>query len=160
MTAATRWIMIIVGLLVANALAMGFLVMASSTSRAEVIPDYYAKAASYDTVIDQAEKNRTLGWRIERVQLDHELAIDVRDAEGGPLEGARVHVTAVPRAHGHAVELDLTARGEGRYAVAHRAGGLQDLAIVIERGGERFTARVTIECRGEPGEAERPRVCR
>lgn len=54
MSAKLRWVLIIVGFLVSNALAMGFLVMASSTSRAQVIPDYYAKAARFDEKIDQA----------------------------------------------------------------------------------------------------------
>lgn len=145
MTATTRWILIIVGLLGANALAMGFLLVASRTSRAEVIPDYYAKAAAYDTVIDQAAKNRALGWRVDRVQRDGELAIEVRDASGAALDGARVRVTAVPRAHARPAELELAPRGGGRYAAIHATHGIEDLAIVVERGGERFTARVTVE---------------
>ena len=54
MSAKLRWVLIIVGFLMANTLAMGFLVMASRTSRAEVIPDYYAKAARFDEKVDQA----------------------------------------------------------------------------------------------------------
>lgn len=160
MNATTRWILIVVGLLVSNAIAMGFLVLASSTSRAEVIPDYYAKAATYDTVIEQGEKNRALGWRIDRLAVDGELALDVHDAKGAPLDGARVRVMVMARANGRVTEIDLLPHGEGRYVAAHRATGVEDLAITVDRGGERFTARVTVECRGEPGEAGRPRVCR
>jgi nitrogen fixation protein FixH len=141
MNATVRWILIIVGFLISNALAMGFLVVASSTSRAEVIPDYYAKAAAYDTQIDQAAKNRALGWSID-VQAG--LAINVRDASGAALDGARVHVTATSRAHARITELELTGHA-GRYTAAHRASGIEDLVIVVERGGERFTAHATIE---------------
>lgn len=141
MTATVRWILIIVGFLVSNALAMGFLVLASSTSRAEVIPDYYNKAARYDQQIDQAANNRMLGWSVD-VQAG--LSIDLLDASGAALAGARVHVTATSRAHARVTELDLVER-DGRYVAVHAARGLEDLAIVVERGGERFTARATIE---------------
>lgn len=140
MNATVRWILIIVALLVSNVIAMGFLVLASSTSRAEVIPDYYTKAARFDDAIDQAAKNRALGWTLD-VQAG--LSIEVRDARG-PITGARVHATAVSRAKGRTTVLELVER-EGRYVVAYRAHGLEDLEIVVERGGERFTAHATIE---------------
>jgi nitrogen fixation protein FixH len=140
-TATLRWTLIIVGLLVANALAMGFLVMASSTSPPRVIPDYYAKAAAYDTQIDQAATNRALGWRVE---VQPGLAIDLRDRDGAPIDDARVRVVITPRAQLTGTALELVAAGGGRYAVAHEARGLETLAIVVERGGERFTARATL----------------
>ena len=140
MTAKVRWVLIIIGLLVSNALAMGFLVMASSTSRAEVIPDYYAKAARFDDAIDQAANNRALGWTVD---VRSGLSLEVRDARG-PITGAVVTVTATSRAHGRTVELKLVER-DGHYAAPHRARGIEDLAIVVERGGERFTAHATIE---------------
>ena len=142
MSAAARWILIIVGLLLANALAMGFLVMASSTSRPEVIPDYYAKAAHYDSQIDQAAKNRALGWRVD-VQAG--LSIEVRDGHGAPIDDARVRAFVSPRARVTGVELELASAGNGRYAVAHQARGLETVVITVDRGGERFTARATIE---------------
>jgi len=40
MSPAKRWILIIVGLLLANALAMGFLVLASHDRPAQVLPGY------------------------------------------------------------------------------------------------------------------------
>jgi len=44
MTPKARWILIIVGLLVANALAMGFLVLASSTHHPKIAPEYERRA--------------------------------------------------------------------------------------------------------------------
>jgi hypothetical protein len=41
MTPRARWLLIIIGFLVANALAMGFLVMASSSHPVDIHPDYY-----------------------------------------------------------------------------------------------------------------------
>jgi nitrogen fixation protein FixH len=141
MNATVRWILIVVGMLVANALAMGYLVLASSTSRADVIPDYYVKSTKFDQEIDQAAKNRVLGWRVEATAG---MTLDIRDAAGAPITGARVHVSAMARATGHRAELDLVER-DGRYVATHRVHGLEDLAIVVERGGERFTAHAIVE---------------
>ena len=58
MNAKVRWALIIIGFLVSNALAMGFLVLASTTSRAEVIPDYYEKAARFDETMELAARER------------------------------------------------------------------------------------------------------
>jgi nitrogen fixation protein FixH len=149
-SAATRWILIIVGLLIANVVAMTVLVLASSSSRPRVIPDYYAKATRYDDVLDEAARSRALGWRIDRVAVgvDRELSLEVRDAAGAPLDGARVRVTAIPRAAvGYAeLPLELAARGAGRYGVPFGPGtGLHDVTIVVERGAARFTTRVAVE---------------
>jgi nitrogen fixation protein FixH len=141
MNATVRWILIVVAFLVSNAVAMGYLVLASSTSRADVIPDYYAKSTRFDQEIDQAAKNRALGWRIEAAAG---MTLDIRDGAGAPLTGARVHVTATSRATGHTAELDLVER-DGRYVATHRVHGLEDLAILVERGGERFTAHAIVE---------------
>jgi len=112
MNATVRWTMIVVAFLVSNALAMGYLVLASSTSRA--------------------------------VDAQAGVSLDLRDAAGTPIIGARVHVSAMARATGRRTELDLVER-DGRYVATHRAGGLEDLAIVAERGGERFTAHAIVE---------------
>lgn len=141
MNATVRWILIIVGLLVSNALAVGYLILASSTSRADVIPDYYAKATRYDNEIDQAAKNRALGWT---VTAEPGLSIEVRDAAGQRVTGARVTVATTSRATGQRAALELVEH-DGRYIAAHRVRGLEDLAITVERGGERFTARALVE---------------
>ena len=141
MNPTVRWILFVVGLLVSNLLAMGYLVLASSTSRADVIPNYYDKAAHFDREIDQATANRALGWHID---VRRGLEIVVRDVRGEALRGARVLVTATPRATGKTTTLQLVERDD-RYAVPHPATGVEDLEITVERGGERFTARATLE---------------
>ena len=141
MNATVRWTLMIVGFLVANVLAMGYLVLASSTSRADVIPDYYTKAANFDREIDQAAKNHALGWRVE---ARRGLEITVRDARGEAIRGARVRVTVTSRAAGKTITLDLVER-DVRYVSPHEQRGVEDLAITVEQGGERFTAHATIE---------------
>jgi nitrogen fixation protein FixH len=141
MNATVRWILIVVGMLVSNVLAMGYLVLASSTSRADVIPDYYTKAANYDREIDQAANNRALGWRLD---VRRGLEITVHDARGELVRGARVRVISTARAVGTPTTLELVER-DGRYVVPHAQRGVEDLAITVEQGSERFTAHATIE---------------
>jgi nitrogen fixation protein FixH len=106
-----------------------------------VIPDYYAKAADYDREIDQAAKNRALGWHVD---VRRGLEVTVHDARGEALRGARVEATARSRADGKSITLVLVER-DGRYVAAHQSRGIEDLAITIERGDERVTARATLE---------------
>jgi nitrogen fixation protein FixH len=141
MTATVRWILIVIALLVSNALAMGYLVLASSSSRPDVIPDYYARSAAFDQEIDQATKNRALGWRVD---ARAGMSLEIRDAVGAPLTGARVRVSATARADGRTTEVELVEH-DGRYVAPHPARGLEDLAIVVDRGGERFTAHAIVE---------------
>jgi nitrogen fixation protein FixH len=141
MTATVRWSLIVVAFLVSNAIAMGYLILASSTSRADVIPDYYAKSTRFDQEIDQAARNRALGWRVDALAG---MSLDIRDGAGAPITGARVRVSATARATGRTAELELVER-DGRYVAAHRVQGLEDLAILVERGGERFTAHAIVE---------------
>nr|MDQ3364095.1 FixH family protein [Myxococcota bacterium] len=147
MNATLRWTLIIIGFLVANALAMAFLVVASSSSRAQVIPDYYERAAHYDDVIDQASRNRALGWRTSIDVVGGALLVEVRDSSGTPLDDARVQVTGAPRAHAASTfAVELATRGSGRYQAAHAGrAGVHDVTVTVERAGHRFTSAGMVE---------------
>lgn len=125
MTAATKWIVAIVGLLVANLIAMVVLVSAARTNSSQVIPAYYERAVKYDDAIDQAAKNRELGWTVS-ARWDGRFVADVRDREGRPLADARIAIDSAARTPG-------------------QTRGLHDLTITVERGGDRFVQRATVE---------------
>lgn len=147
MTATVRWLVIIVGLLVGNALAMTFLIVASSTNRVHVIPNYYAKAVRHDDVIDEDRRNRALGWTIAVTPAASSLAVIVRDATGALLDGATVRATLVPRARAERrYELALREASSGRY-VGHgvESSGFHDAELVVERAGHRFTQHALVE---------------
>jgi len=147
--ATVRWILIIVGFLVANAIAMGFLVIASSSSQAQVIPDYYARAVRFDETIDEAARSRALGWQVQLAIDDGVAAAKVVDAAGTPLDGAAVKIAAVPRAHAaRTTELVLPAQAAGEYRAAYTGmAGLADVTVTVERAGQRFSAHALVEVR-------------
>jgi nitrogen fixation protein FixH len=127
MTARTRWVGAIVGLLVANVLAMVVLLGAAHTGRSQVIPDYYERAVNYDDAIDQAARNRALGWQVTAA-WNGIIVADVRDRDGQPLLGAAVEIEQLPRVQG-------------------QRRGLHDVTIIVTRGADRFVERTIVETR-------------
>jgi nitrogen fixation protein FixH len=125
MSSGMKWILAIVGLLVGNLIAMVVLVVSAKGDPAQVIPEYYDRAVHYDREIDQAEKNRELGWQV-RARWDGKVVIDVRDRDGYALVGAEVQALATPRTPG-------------------QLRGVHDVAIIVTRGDDRFVDRTTVE---------------
>lgn len=150
MSASTKWILAIVGLLVGNVAAMIILATVASATAPAVVPSYYDRAAHYDDAIDEAERSRALGWTAH-VALDHaSVQVTVRDASGAPLDGATVKVSGYARAHAtRAIDVALSATGQGTYrgALPFSTHGVHDLRVVVERGGERFSTPVTVDAR-------------
>ena len=133
MTAKLRWIVAIVALLGGNVLAMLILMITASAEGAQVIPDYYERAAHYDRTIDEAATSRALGWRVERSGRQ----IEVRDAVGQRI--AHVVVTGYPRAHA-ARRFEAH---DGR--VPDGVHGWCDVTVTAERDGARFVQQVAVE---------------
>lgn len=151
MSAGTKWILVIVGLLVGNVAAMVILMLAANTSSAGVIPGYYDKAAHYDEQIDQAKKNRALGWRVDVVLDGTAIDVRVRDTNGANVDGASVRVTGYQRAHANRIiDVGLVAGAAGAYQakLATRALGWHDLVVEVTRGGERFVERASVMAPG------------
>jgi nitrogen fixation protein FixH len=125
MRSGMKWILAIVGLLVGNLIAMIVLVVSAHGDRVQVIPEYYDRAVNYDREIDQAEKNRELGWQV-KARWDGKVVVDVRDRDGRALVGADIEAQATPRTPG-------------------QLRGVHDVAITVTRGGDRFFDRTTVE---------------
>lgn len=147
MSAGTRWVLAIVGLLGGNAIAVAALLVSASTGGAQVIPAYYDRAAHFDDQIDEAARSRALGWRATVTAERGLFQVDVTDAAGAPLDGARVRVTGHHRAHAARQLATVAAQvAPGRYlAAAPTHAGRHDLVIEIQRGGERFVAREAVD---------------
>ncbi len=147
MSAATKWILAIVGLLVGNIVAMVILATVASATSPGIVPDYYERAAHYDDAIDQAARNRELGWSAGAALSRDRIEVTVRDANAKPLDGAIVRVSGYARAHAERpIEVALVAVGQGTYRAAPPAPavGIHDLTITVERGTDRFTMPVTV----------------
>ena len=144
MSARTRWVTIIVGLLVGNAVATGVLIgLSSGQSSHRVLPDYYQRAATWDTTMAEAQASADLGWRVELVNEGRELTLTVVDRSGAPVADAAVELVAVPRGRVDAtvsVAAVAIAPGVYRVALTGQRGGLHDVALRVVRGKERFVA--------------------
>lgn len=150
MNAATKWILAIVGLLVANLAAMVVLATAANRGHAQVIPAYYETAARFDETLDERARSRALGWTAEAALRGPTVDVVVRDARGASLDGARVRVRGYQRAHAAArFDVALSPVGDGTYRGALPAAhaGVHDVTVVVERGGARFTRELVVEAR-------------
>lgn len=144
MSAATRWICIIVGLLIGNAISVAILIgVSSGDTRHRVLPDYYQRAANWDATMSEAQASVDLGWRADLAVSGRELTLIVIDRSGAPVTDATVELTAVPRGRVDAtVKAVAVAVAPGVYRVAvggHRSG-LHDIALRVVRGDQRFVA--------------------
>lgn len=149
MTAGSKWLLAIAGLLASNTIAMIVLTVVASNGESQVIPAYYDRAVHFDDEIDRAAASRALGWRAEVAIAGGAIHVVVADAGGSAIEGARVRVTGYQRAHAaDAVDVVLAAAGAGHYrgGVAARRGW-HDLTVVAERDGARYTQRIAVEAR-------------
>lgn len=148
MSAAAKWTLIIVGLLVGNGVAMGALIFAASSDRVQIIPAYYQRAVAYDGELDAAEDSRRLGWYVTAT-IDGTLVVEARDPFGLPISGARVRVAGFQRARAAArFELALAETMPGRYQIAGAwERGVHDLVVTVIRGADTFVARLVAEAR-------------
>ena len=137
MSAATKWLLAIVGLLVANLIAMIVLTTVSMSGGSRVVPKYYERAVHYDDAIDQATKNVALGWRVDARVVDRVLVVDVLGRDGARIDDARIDVSGAPRA--------INAR-PFTYRTPVDAG-IYDLTITVERGGDRFVEQRVAEAK-------------
>jgi len=132
-SAATKWILAIVGLLAANVIATVVLIAASHHGSSQVIAAYDDKAEHYDDQIEQAQRNARLGWPVMATVEQGALVVT-----GAPA-GARVQVTGYPRAHADRV---FSFAGPSAPLAAH---GILDVTIVVDRGGDHFVQKQVVD---------------
>ncbi|HUJ56936.1 MAG TPA: FixH family protein [Kofleriaceae bacterium] len=149
MTAKTRWVGIIIGLLVGNVCATSGLIAASQHGASRVIPSYYERALRYDDQLDQAARSAALAWHVELALTPAGIRVVGRDRDGHALRGARVRITAAPRAPGlPGFELALVEVAGGDYrAPLFVAPGWYDATVTVERGDSRFVRAIATEAR-------------
>lgn len=145
------WIAFVIGLLAMNISVGGALVyFAHSDPSHAVEEDYYAKALAWDEHREQLARNKALGWS---VQIDapkfempvrpRDIRLDLRDAEGAPIENATIEAVALHNARaGDRYDIDFTRAPEGGYIGSLRLTrpGWWEFEVVARRGGNLFTA--------------------
>jgi nitrogen fixation protein FixH len=119
-----------------------FVYLAMDTFTGLATEGAYVKGLSYNDVLEEAEAQDALGWRveIERQALGPrrwQLTAAFRDREGGPIEDLSVQLEVRrPTQEGFDALLDLAPLGGGRYGVEHEFPlvGQWDLRIVAFEG--------------------------
>lgn len=147
MTSATKWVFAIVGLLTANILGTGVLIVEAHHGASRVLPAYYERAVHYDDAIDQAARNRALAWTVTTTIHGGIAVVTVHDVLGAPIEHARVRIDGSERAVERAVTGELVAAGPGEYRARVGGAGWVDLTLAIDRGSDRFVRQFAIEAR-------------
>jgi nitrogen fixation protein FixH len=149
MTARWTWLLAIVGLLLANVIAMVILAVVANRGAAQVIPDYYARATHYDDELTSSSQSEALGWRVDVSVTGGVLDATVSDAAGAPITGATVRITGYHRAHAADVlDVVLAATADGHYrgAMPPRRGSY-DLVAGVDARGAHYTHHVVVEAR-------------
>jgi len=110
-------------------------------------PDYYRKAVAWDSTATLERASEATGWtcdaQIVRARGVLELRVVLADGEGGPIDGARVRVTAIHNlAASQPVEIAPVAAGAGTYVARFPVArmGLWELRVAATRGRDRFVA--------------------
>jgi nitrogen fixation protein FixH len=122
--------------------------------------DYYRKALAWDETMAQEQRNVELGWHVDATLVTlgrprHDARLDVRvaDADGRPIDGARVTVEALHNARANDLFAPLlTAQDAGRYtgSLPGARRGLWELRIRVARGAAVFTTVLTRELVRQP----------
>jgi nitrogen fixation protein FixH len=110
-------------------------------------PDYYRKAVAWDARQQLERESQALGWHAELAAepaLEARglgLRVQLRDAQGGPLAGAFVHVQAFANARAARVfEAALVETAPGTYSteIPNSVLGLWEFRLEATRGAQRF----------------------
>ncbi|MFI5246242.1 MAG: FixH family protein [Gemmatimonadales bacterium] len=116
-------------------------------------PDYYRKAVAWDSTMEQARENRTLGWRVTpslaafTTRDGADLRVTLCDSTGAAISDATVKVVAFYNARaGETTDSTLIPRSGGyetRLPVHH--GGVWELRFDVRRGPLHFTSISRVE---------------
>lgn len=116
--------------------------------------DYYQKAVDWDSARAREQKSRELGWRAKcgvtppSASKGAVFHLELEDARGGPVGGARVHVSAFHNARaGRFVELSLREVQPGVYEAELPPGksGAWEFRISAARHAEVFEQTVRLD---------------
>lgn len=143
------WMLVPVGLLVTS--VSGWLVMVSiavDDPGFAVEPDYYKKAANYDSVIEQRAENSRLSYAVELVSFvpkgegSAQLVVSARGSDGAPLKEALVTADAFPVARSFDIQALTLRQGEAgvfQSNLERPRPGLWEVRVRVEVDGKVFT---------------------
>ena len=146
---AVAWPLAIVALLLFGiSTAVGTLVIAHSDGGAQVVEDYYQKAANWDAHAAEQAASQALGWRVTLTlastpDAPHTTDLTIHDAQGQPVTDLAGTLRAFrPNRVGALDETSLSALpdapGHYRQTLTLTERGLWDFEVIAQRDTLRF----------------------
>ena len=125
-------------------------VLAGKTNSGIVDEKAYEDGLAYNKTLAVREKERALGWRIVLAGDAEKLGFEMKNADGAPLEGAKVTMDAVHTvANVAGVSGTLVEAPAGHYAlaVAWPMKGPWNVTLAVTKGADTLTAVQTVVAR-------------
>lgn len=153
--ASRRWPLLVITALAAQ-MAFGVWMMrvAGSDPNFAIEPDYYARAVHWDETMEQARRDRALGWRAVATLTRTSgqpalLVVSILDSVGAPLLIDSLRADVLPVAHASRTRTLTLARNGDQWEAQMRdaESGLWETSIHAWRGRDVFTARLRPELR-------------
>ena len=140
-----RWIpWVFVGaMLVVVAVNFGMVYAALSTFTGVTVPRAYERGRQYDQVLDEAARQRAMGWQADVALAGNRVTVTVRDAAGAPVTGELAGLLRRPL-EGTDLPLTWTAGGPGIWTttIATPKSGQWELrATLTGAPGQHFDIR-------------------
>jgi len=148
MNPGLRWILIVIGLLAGNVIAVVTLIVVAGPADADrVLPAYYDRAARFGDTMTEESTSAQLGWDVTAALAEGVAEVRLRDAASDPIRGANIEVTGYHRAHaGSPVALVLREDAPGTYrAPLATLPGWWDLTVRSTRGTAHHMRRLAVE---------------
>ena len=146
------WILLVIGLLAGNGVAMAVLIAESGDPSDRVLPDYYRRAVAYDDTIAALRASDELGWQVGSRLVAAapgraRLAVTIADGAGAPVAGGSVEAEVRHRSVGTPVAFALVEQAPGRYEVELpvAAVGLFVVDVRARRGEDHYAGHATVE---------------
>ncbi|MFA5121093.1 FixH family protein [Zavarzinia sp.] len=125
-----------------------YMVTTALESQPGLVADHpYERGLAHNDVLAAEAKEQGLGWKLGSKAADGVLTVTLQDAAGLPVSAERIDVRLLRPSDAHLDrQLDLVADGAGQWraAIDGAAAGLWHLAVVAERGGQRYDSYETL----------------
>lgn len=125
-----------------------YMVTSALESQPGLVTDHpYERGLAHNDVLAAEAKEQGLGWKLAFTATDGVLAINLKDAAGQPVTVDQIDVRLLrPSDVNLDRKLELVADGAGQWhaTIDGATAGLWHLAVVAERGNDRYDSYETV----------------
>lgn len=146
MSAATRWTLVIVGILLGTVAAVVTLIVLAVKTQTKPLPNYYERATHYDNDIAAAERSRGYQWQTSVALKANEVVACFRDKQGTAVVAAVTLKGYHRLAPADALELTLAPSPDGCYRAAFPPKlGWYDITLRAQNAQSDYVAQAVLE---------------